>query len=225
MTYNLFDLGWTPTATNVDPMPITVGTEFIANSDCWVTEIGWFRGDQDSSNEIRQGGIYQKPDVEGWEGTLLAGPFDLPLPAWGNWGTYVLPTPLKLTAGKTYRAAVYHPGGCYAAVSKWFLDGPNAQPIVRGPITIPNTQDTQQGSYNYATGMSWPSQSFNGSAYFSDATITDVDPSAPPTDTLRSWNGTQWVDSSPVIATKQRLADAWVDVDLKYFHEGWKTFL
>lgn len=224
MIYNLFELnGALPDATNVDPAAITVGTEFIVTADCWVTELRWYRGNADESESIRQGGLYRKINGN-TPGELLLGPIDMPLPLWNAWGTYVLPTPYKLFAGETYRVAMFHPNGRYPAVSKWFLDGPNASPIVRGPITIPNTTGIEQGSYNYVWGLNWPDQTFNGAAYFSDVTITDVNPNPPDTTEIRTWDGTVWRSDVPT-ATREWNGLTWDDVDLNYYDQGWKPLL
>jgi hypothetical protein len=160
-----------------DSQPVTLGTEFDVTGPVWLTQMRWIRPTDENTGQVRVGAIFQQ--IPGYNaGTIIAGPFDLPTPAQGQWGDYTLPTPVQLPVG-TYRAVVYHPAGVYFAQSHWFDTGPNANSIVRGPISIPsrdNAYAQTQGSYIYGTGIQWPTNTFNATAYFPGATFSDVDP-------------------------------------------------
>lgn len=168
--YNLFTA--TPSAgADADNQPVTLGTEFWVTEECWVTQIRWFRP-YGSDTAIRQAAIFEKPEQR------ITDVFDLPLPAYSSWGAVDIP-PLKLVPGKRYVVAVYHPAGRYAATGGYF----NASSIVVGPITMPKTSaDSPNGTYIYGTGLTYPTQTYNGASYYSDVTFTDEDPTPPPVD-------------------------------------------
>lgn len=178
--YNLYDdASFAVGPATVDDQAVSLGTEFTVTGPAWLTQMRWLRPTDEATGQIRIGAIFQQ--IPGYNaGTLLYGPYTLPTPAQGQWGAYDLPTAIALAPG-TYRAVVYHPAARYFAQSHWFDTGPNASNIVRGPITVPNAANayTQaQGSYAYGTGIQWPSNTFNATAYFPGATFSDTDPTA-----------------------------------------------
>jgi hypothetical protein len=78
---------------------------------------------------------------------------------------------------------VLHPNGGYVATPRYFLDGAGAGDRVYGPLVVPTAENVpyyRQGSYQYGEALQFPTQSFNGASYYSDVTITTVDPALPP---------------------------------------------
>lgn len=187
----------TPLTENDDTNPITVGTEFTADSRCWLTKIRWLRPSNAQNAHVRVGGVYRMTAANA--GVLVAGPFDLPVPELGAWGAFTLPVPLELSPGTRYRVAVFHPAGRYRAQARWFDatgTGPNATTQTVGPITIPNNATATQSSYTYSAALALPTvKGYQGASYFADAIISDVDP-APPV-------------VGPTLAVKVRTADGW----------------
>jgi hypothetical protein len=105
---------------------------------------------------------------------MVTGPFTIPAPAPGTWGTVTLPAPQPLTPGTRYRAVIFHPAGAYAATGAYFTADQVAGPLV-APASATATAGAQ-GSYAYGPAIQYPTQTFNSAAYYADVTVTDVDP-------------------------------------------------
>jgi len=209
-----------PLTENDDTNSITVGTEFTANSKCWVTQIRWLRPSNAQNAHVRVGGLYRMTGAN--TGTLIAGPFDLPVPDLGQWGAFTLPAPVELVAGTRYRVAVFHPAGRYRAQARWFDatgTGPNAVTQTIGPVTIPNNANTNQASYVYGTALALPTvKGYQGATYFADAIISDTDPNAAPQPSIpvKVRNGSG-VWEARQARPKVRTATGWAPAPLKYW--------
>lgn len=209
-----------PLTENDDTNPLTVGTEFTANSKCWVTQIRWLRPSNAQNAHIRVGGLYRMTGAN--TGTLIAGPFELPVPEPGAWGAFTLPAPLELVPGTRYRVAVFHPAGRYRAQAGWFDatgTGPNSTTQTIGPITIPNNATATQSSYIYSGALALPDvKGYQGASYFADAIISDVDPNPAPEPSIpvkvRSTSGA-W-ETRPA-RPKVRTATGWAPAPLSYW--------
>lgn len=181
--YNLFD-GTPSIAADADDASVNLGTEFYVTATGWVTQIRFLQPSSGTvSTAARECAIYSTTD--GATGTLVAGPFTMPAPTSGQWCTYTLVTPFQLVANTRYRVAIRHPAGRYAATSGYFASGSGSTDRTAGITVRPsraNALGTKQGSYQYSAGMAFPFNEFNGGAYYSDVTITDVDPSGVPAD-------------------------------------------
>jgi hypothetical protein len=179
-SYNLFTD--TPQlAAAADSDALSVGTAFYTTAPAWVTELRYLSPTPGVSASQCTAALYTTAD--GLTGTLVAGPITLPAPTDGAWVTGALPSPYALEPGTRYRVVVFHPNGGYVATSRYFLDGEGAADRVHGPVVIPTADNVpyyRQGSYGYGPALQFPTQSFNGASYYSDVTITDVDPSTPP---------------------------------------------
>jgi hypothetical protein len=174
--YNLFPIA-APQLTGFEPgSSIVLGTEFYVTSACWVTQVRYLASTNQEQN-TRVMSLWSTAD--GTTGTMVAGPFSMPTHTPGDWVTYTLPTPFRLTANLRYRIATRHPEGSYAATGAYFHDGAGQTTLTQGPVIRPSEADALgngQGSYDYGTTDFFPSSHFNGGAYYSDVTITDVDP-------------------------------------------------
>jgi hypothetical protein len=177
-SYNLFTT--TPAiVADVDTNATNAGTEFYTTATGWVTQVRYLHPSSGGGSNVRTMGIYST--TNGTTGTLVAGPFTMPAPAAGTWVTYTLPTPLQLVAGTRYRVVTLHPVGAYAATGGYFASGAGSADLVQGILVRPNAANALsggQGSYFYAGSLSFPTNTFNGGAYYSDVTVTDVNPSA-----------------------------------------------
>lgn len=209
----------TPATENEDTNPITVGTEFTANSRCWLTQIRWLRPSNAQNEHIRVGGLYQMTGANA--GTLIAGPFNLPVPDLGAWGAFTLPAPVELVPGTRYRVAVFHPAGRYRAQARWFDStgtGPNAVTQTVGPVTIPNNASTNQSSYVYSSSLALPTvKGYQGASYFADAIISDTDPNAAPAPSLQIKTRTASGWDVRTARPKVRTASGWQPAPLKYW--------
>lgn len=172
--FNLFP----DTVTNgpdADTQPVSLGTEFVVNATSYITQIRWFRASGSPTGQ-RVGALYRVTGPT--TGERVIGPLNLPLPSAGSWGTQDI-TPYKVQAGERYRVVVFHPGGRFPAADAYFSTGPNGQDVVRGPVTVPNTANAlgnAQGSYEYGSSITYPTQMWANKAYFSDVTVSDVLP-------------------------------------------------
>lgn len=210
----------TPLSENDDINPITVGTEFTADARCWLTQIRWLRPSNAQNAHVRVGGLYRMTGAN--TGALIAGPFELPVPALGAWGAFTLPSPVELVPGTSYRVAVFHPAGRYRAQARWFDatgTGPNAVTQKVGPVTVPNNSTATQSSYIYAAALTLPTtKGYQGASYFADAIISDVDPNPAPVPTIRvkvrSASGT-W--ETWQARPKVRTASGWAPAPLSYW--------
>jgi hypothetical protein len=112
-------------------------------------------------------------------GTLLGSGVlgDAPTP--GEWNVIPLDTPVAVTAGTLYRAAMHNSGGRYV-VTAAFFNGPQ---LVNGNLSAPVNGDAafggaiRQGTFEVsATSTIYPNNDFNGSSYFVDVTFEEVAP-------------------------------------------------
>lgn len=218
--YNLFN-GVPSIGPDADTTSVSLGTEFVVTAACWVTQIRWFKPFGGTSN-IRVGGLYK---VSGSSGSLVVGPVNIPNPEGGTWGAADVP-PYRLEVGGRYRAVIFHPGGRYPASGGYFTTGPGASNIVRGPVTVPNAANSAaQGAYTYSESLVYPVETYNGGAYFSDITITDVDPN--PVEDTRASVGVRteggWVTERAKVSYLNEDRQ-WTEGKLKYWTgSGWST--
>lgn len=168
--FNLFD-GTPAVAKADDTAPLTLGTEFYVTDRAWLTE---FRHLTAASGNLsnRTGALYRVSD-----NALMVGPFLMPEPTPGEWCAFTLPTPFELVPNERYRVAIFHPFGDYPATPHFF-EGAGR---FAGPVVVPNAfTATAQGSYAYGASITYPGGTFNATAYYSDVTISDVDPASIP---------------------------------------------
>ncbi|WNO26020.1 hypothetical protein SEA_WILDWEST_1 [Arthrobacter phage Wildwest] len=171
--FNLFD-GTPALGKGNDASPLTLGTEFYVTSPAWLTQIRHLTASEGSLAR-RTGAVFAAAT-----GALVAGPFQMPVPVHGEWCALDLPDAVELTPGVHYRVAIFHPEGDYPATGYYFDD---EAARYSGPVVVPNVFDAvagAQGSYKYDAYLAFPDNSFNATAYFSDVTISDVDPSYVP---------------------------------------------
>lgn len=175
-TYNLFP-GTPALAADPDATAVSLGTEFYSSATGWVTQIRFLQPISGFRNELRTCAIYST--VTGTTGTMVAGPFTMPAAVAGTWCTYTLATAFQMTAGVRYRVVIHHPYGKYAATGRYFDTGAGSTTTTQGIFTVPNLQNAagvKQGSYFYAASIGFPGAQYQGGAYYSDATVTDVNP-------------------------------------------------
>ncbi|MGZ4659830.1 MAG: DUF4082 domain-containing protein [Arthrobacter sp.] len=174
--YNLF-AGTPQISASSDGQSINLGTEFYVTSTCWVTQFRVLEASSGGDGAAVSMALYST--TNGTTGTQVVSPVSVTAGAPGTWSTYTLATPYQLTAGTRYRVVARHPTGYYAATGAFFSTGTGASTTTQGPVVVPNETDAfagAQGSYNYSASDVFTDGHFNAGGYYSDVTITDVNP-------------------------------------------------
>lgn len=148
-----FTAGDTPAGVDfADGGVITIGVIFSPAVDGKVTHIKRYKGPLDTGSHV--GKIWSAT------GTLLASVTFAGETASG-WQSQALATPLTVTKDTTYTVSVYSPSR-YPATEGYY----NSSSTV-GPLTFP----ADAGVYFYGDG--YPTNSYNGSAYYVDFVFSD----------------------------------------------------
>lgn len=147
------------TQTVGDTDPISLGTVFQVSSNVTTTAVRFYFGaGWDALGKPGTVAIYNNGT-----GALLASAPYSGTPSTG-WNDVALSQ--ALTTGLGYIAVVYYPTGRYPAEGSYYDDHDPSN----GPLTL--APGGSNGKYNYATGVSWPTNSFNFSSYFADVLVS-----------------------------------------------------
>jgi hypothetical protein len=154
--------------------PVTLGTRFILSATGWITHLHFFRGTTNDTG-THTGGVFKKSDSSPVAGTQIT------IPATGTgWQTVALPAAVQVPAD-TYVVAALHPDGhpCFTG-GYWGVGGPGGAGITNGILTAPSDAAISgQGVYVGGGTFACPTNSFNQANYWTDVTVSDVDPAAP----------------------------------------------
>jgi hypothetical protein len=158
---------------------VNLALEFDITSAAWLKGIRFWRADgaQDGAIQCRCWRVTTSSTgtaVSGSDGTYtLSGT---------GWQDFIYATPIALTIGQRYRAAVLFPSG-YSATGGYFgVGGPGAGGITNGPLHVPDAAGGTggfQGSFSYNAAFSYPDNGGNGN-YWVTPIVTDVDPAGHP---------------------------------------------
>jgi hypothetical protein len=164
-TYRMYAGSTGPTASAADPAAVSVGVEFYVTAAANLTEIRWWQATTGTSTSTRQAALYTTSNTATPVATATAA-----APTGTGWQTLTFATPVALTANTRYKAVVYHPGGQYANTGSYYASGADE---TNGPLVIPKAANTAggQGTYNYATGLSYPASTFQSATYWVDVTV------------------------------------------------------
>ena len=160
-----------------DGSAITVGLQFTANVDGFITGLRYYR---DAANTGTHTGAFY---TQG--GTRLA-TLTFPTSAPG-WQTATFTSPVPITAGTTYVASAFMPAGRYSVAPNFF-----ATPVVNSPLT------GTLGTYAYGN-ESFPTSSWNNSYYYIDVAFTTQD-NAPPAISSTTPDGTTLVQPDTAVS-------------------------
>jgi hypothetical protein len=157
-----------PASAEDDTSAVSLGLEFYTTANGTVTQIHFWQPATGGSTATRTVGIYAVST-----GALVQASETLTVTGSG-WQTKTLTTPVPITAFTRYKAVVYHPAGSYAATGAFYSTGPGAANLVTGALIIPNNANSTlgQGTYNYATGISYPNGTFGSGNYWADVTVS-----------------------------------------------------
>jgi len=152
---------WPSTATPaVAADPDTVGTEvgvkFRAGQSGTVTGIRFYKGAGNTGTHT--GTLWSRT------GTRLA-TVTFGAESSSGWQQASFSTPVPVTAGTTYVASYFSPGGHYSVSEGYF----STAATTRGPLTaLKNGTDGSNGVYAYASASAFPTSSYSASNYWVD---------------------------------------------------------
>jgi Domain of unknown function (DUF4082) len=157
---------------NQDGQPITVGIKFKTTQNGVINGIRYYQGNTNVDNAAHTGLLY---NFSG--GTPLASATFATVTSFQGWRQVLFATPVSVTAGSVYVAAVFSAGGYYQAISPTAALRLNA-PIIRTPLVAIADNDAQgpNAVYNYSPGGTpvFPTQSFQANNYFVDVIFTPL---------------------------------------------------
>jgi hypothetical protein len=162
----LFSTSSTPAVVN-DPNPVELGVKFFSSSSGNVVGMRFYKGAPNTGTHT----------AELWDtsGNLLASATFTNETASG-WQTVMFPSPVAITANRTYIAS-YHSNGYYSATDNFF-----SQAYVNGPLTAPaSAASAGNGVYAYSGLVAFPSNTYNATNYWVDVVFTPASGSSPPT--------------------------------------------
>ena len=161
----IFDFATPTTADSGDTSPIEVGVKFTADSNGTVTGLRFYKATTNTGTHI--GSLWSST------GTLLASATFSNESASG-WQYVTFASPVSVTAGTTYVAGYFAPGGHYAVNSR----GLNAA-VDNPPLhSVANTSSVN-GLYAYSSTSTFPTSSYQASNYWVDVLFQPPAPTAP----------------------------------------------
>ena len=162
-----------PSSDAGDHAAYSMGVEVYATQDVWVKAIHYWRGTT-GITAVVDAAIYKVSDQSIVTGTQVT--FTAPGSTTG-WLTATIATPIKLDANVHYKAVVLHPDN-YSATGGYFATGPGVGGITNGPLVAPDASLIAQGTDHAGSSLAFPLDQFNGGNYWTDLTVTDVDPAS-----------------------------------------------
>lgn len=171
--YRLWPATDGPATDEANP-PINLGTEFNVSTTAWITKIHFWRATLSEVGPVT-GAVYAVVGATQLSGTAVT--FTL---SGVGWHTVTLPTPVQITAGVRYIATIRH-ADHYAGTGGYFTSGPGSAGITNGILTAPSAAAVSSapignGRFDEAGAIAAPTSTFNGGNYWSDVSVTDVDP-------------------------------------------------
>jgi hypothetical protein len=161
-----------------DGSSIELGMKFTANSDGQITELKYYRGAADATDQDLRDGHLWGPD-----GTLLATATFTSEPGQTGWQVAILSEPVSITAGEQYIVS-YRTDNNYVATGSFFtpeneviFDGLDNGAFTdsSGILSAPeSTLTSGNGVYLYGTALVMPDQTFNATNYWVDVTFFDI---------------------------------------------------
>ena len=151
-----------------DGSPITVGTQFTASVNGYVTGVRYYRAAANTGPHI--GTLYSAAGASLASVTFTDGA--------AGWTTAALATPVAVTVGTSYVVAVFDPVGHYSAAAAFF-----PVPYVNAPLT------GTAGLFTYGSTMTVPTSSYNNGFYYVDPVFTVSAGTAPATTSVLPASG------------------------------------
>ncbi|MEU0937612.1 DUF4082 domain-containing protein [Embleya sp. NPDC005971] len=164
-----------PATSEAEETPVSLGTEFMLSATGWVKALHYWRATVAETGTVT-GSVYLAAT-----GVEVAGTVVTFTPTGTGWQTATITTPVQLTAGVRYILSIHHPSRYAAGVAAYWSTGPGASGHTNGILTAPSNAAIAgaplgQGRYEYGPTRQAPASTFNANNYYSDVTVTDVDP-------------------------------------------------
>jgi hypothetical protein len=169
---------YSATATTSDNVGRCLGVEFYVTRPCWLTQIHYFRTST-SVSLPQSGSIFAVNSST--SGTEISGSVVSFAGASGTgWLTATLATPIKLTPGQRYRAAVLIPGTVVVpGWSNYWSTGGGAGGHTSGPLVLPSAANATGGKQGQAntgtTTRGFPAGGSSSANYGIDVTVLEDD--------------------------------------------------
>jgi hypothetical protein len=148
------------TAADPDTSAVEVGVKFRADVAGKVTGIRFYKGTGNTGTHVGHlwSSTGQQLGTVTFSGESASG-----------WQQASFSTPINVSAGTTYIASYYAPGGHYAADEGSFASAG----VDNAPLhALRNGLDGPNGVYRYGTGGGFPTSSYNSSNYWVDVVFT-----------------------------------------------------
>ncbi len=160
-----------------DGSPVQLGMKFKSDVNGTIQGIRFYKSSANTGTHV--GSLWSST------GTLLASATFTSETATG-WQNVSFSTPVNISAGTVYIAGYYAPKGHYAQSSGHMYNNPSPMPLGNasldsGPLhALRNTPSSPNGLYLYASGSTFPTNTYNAENYWVDVNFTPTgSPSAP----------------------------------------------
>lgn len=158
----------------------TLGTEFTATSDCWLSHI-WYYRPTTATTATATAAVWTVSS-DGTTGTLVPNTsITFRTTTATGWRSQALDANVRLSGGSTYRVGIYYSNTIFGYTDAFWTSGAGASGVTSGPITAPNhanARGTRQGPVHFVNtnvGLTFPEADGN-QFYGADVSVTPIDP-------------------------------------------------
>lgn len=162
-----------------------LGVEFYVTKVAWLTQIWFHMPDSAGTLAPRQVSLWRVTD--GSSGTQVVPRTAKTPDGFNKWVPVDLATPYQLVPNQRYRADYRivsdPPFMGYVATANYFSSGPGGNGTTNDFLVAPSAPQaigSDQGSFTEGPDV-FPDTAFNNTSYGIDVTVTDIDPTGPPT--------------------------------------------
>lgn len=170
-TYNLWPNTNGPSESAQDAQAVNLATEISITETCTATGLRFWRSNTDITGAVT-GRLWHITGTG--TGEAVAGS-DVSFSLSGTgWQTANFTSPIPLTSGQKYKAAIHYPN-FFPLTSAYWNNGAGSLGITNGPLTAPNSTNATDGQGSFSNGALtvYPgSGSVSQTNYWSDLTVT-----------------------------------------------------
>jgi hypothetical protein len=149
-------------ASSGDSSAVNLGVQFTPSVNGWITGIRFYKGAGNAGTHV--GSLWTST------GTLL-GQVTFSSESASGWQEADFSSPIAVTAGTSYVASYFAPGGNYSVNSAYFA----GSGVTSGPLTAPQSSAVSPGNgvYSYGSSPGFPSLTYNAANYWVDVVFTE----------------------------------------------------